>query len=244
VSGERLWWPGLAPGDGEAGDPLVIDSWLVSEGAGRAADLHEERFRRSCAAILPGLDGAELQRFLAAARSAFPAGGRWFPRLEAYPGCRLALWLRPAPPPATEARLWVPPEPDPRRRPEVKGPDLRLLAALRAEARSYGADDALLWAPDGTVLEAAHAALLWWRDGVLCAPDPRLPTLPSVTRSLLLGMAAERGVTVRRERIHLHDLDGLEVWAVNALHGVRKVVGWRRAWKRQEGLGLWGRSSR
>jgi branched-subunit amino acid aminotransferase/4-amino-4-deoxychorismate lyase len=244
VSGERLWWPGLAPDDDEAEDPLVIDSWLWSQGGARGVDLHEERFRRSCTAILPGLDGVELERFLAAARSALPATGRWFPRLEAYPGGRLALWLRPAPPPATEARLWVPAEPDRRRRPEMKGPDLGVLAALRAEARSHGADDALLWAADGTVLEAAHAALVWWRDGALCAPDPGLPTLPSITRSLLLGMAAERAVPVRRERIRLRDLDGLEVWAVNALHGIRRVVGWCGALEGQEGRGLWGRRSR
>jgi branched-subunit amino acid aminotransferase/4-amino-4-deoxychorismate lyase len=167
-----------------------------------------------------------VRRFLAAVEAALPPDGRWFPRVEAYAGARLALWLRPAPAPALETRLWVPPSADPRRQPQVKGPDLATLAALREQARCAGADDALLYGPDGTVLEAGHAAVLWWGGETLCMPGPELPTLPSVTRALVVELAKKRGVSIGHERLHLRDLGGLEVWTVNALHGIRRVVGW------------------
>jgi branched-subunit amino acid aminotransferase/4-amino-4-deoxychorismate lyase len=108
----------------------------------------------------------------------------------------------------------------------VKGPDLAILAVLREQARTAGADDALLFGPDGTVLEAAHSAVVWWRDDVLCAPAPELPVLPSVTRGLLVELARAGAVSVNRERLHRRDLGALEVWGLNALHGIRPVVGW------------------
>ncbi len=139
----------------------------------------------------------------------------------------LRLWLRPAPAPSATSVLWLPPEPDPRTLPRTKGPDLACLSALREKAAEAGADDALLYAPDGTVLETAHAALVWWRDGTLCLPCPELPVLPSVTVRLLAELAAENGTPVRHERARLSQLPGRRVWTANALHGVRPVIGWR-----------------
>jgi branched-subunit amino acid aminotransferase/4-amino-4-deoxychorismate lyase len=210
----------------ELKEPLVVDSWLLAQGRVRGLRLHEERFRRSCTEQGRGLQDRHVRRFLAAVRAALPRDGGWFPRVEAYAGARLAVSLRPAPAPMLEIHLWVPPWADPRRQPHVKGPDLATLAALREQARSAGADDALLHGPDGTVLEAAHSAVVWWRDDVLCVPAPELPVLPSVTRGLLLELARARGVPVNCERLPLRDLGTLEVWAVNALHGIRPVVGW------------------
>jgi branched-subunit amino acid aminotransferase/4-amino-4-deoxychorismate lyase len=227
-------WEWSASGDlgvaeHELEEPVVVDSWLLAAGRVRGLHLHEERFRRSCSEHVPGLRDRHLRRFLAAVEAALPPDGRWFPRVEAYAGARLALWLRPAPAPALETRLWVSPSADPRRHPRVKGPDLATLAALREQARTAGADDALLLGPDGTVLEAAHSAVVWWPDDILCVPAPELPVLPSVTRGLLVELALARSVPVNRERLHLRDLEGLEVWAVNALHGIRPVVGWTGA---------------
>lgn len=71
------------------------------------------------------------------------------------------VW-RPAPRLRTETTLWVPPTPDPRIHPLTKGPDLALLGTLRAEAQSYGADDALLYGEEGVVHEAANAALIFF----------------------------------------------------------------------------------
>jgi len=136
-------------------------------------------------------------------------------------------WVRPAPPESTEVRLWVHPEPDPRRQPRVKGPDLAVLAGLRGRARRHAADDAVLLAADGSVLEAAHSALLWWRGEVLCHPCPELPILPSVTARRVLARARAEGIPVLAERCSWSALLDAEVWAVNALHGVRPVTRWR-----------------
>jgi branched-subunit amino acid aminotransferase/4-amino-4-deoxychorismate lyase len=227
-------WEWSASGDLQvAGDelkePLVVDSWLLAAGRVRGLRVHEERFRASCSEQVRGLQDRHVRRFLAAVRAALPLDGRWFPRVEAYAGPRLAVWLRPAPVQGLEVRLWVPPSADPRRQPHLKGPDLAALAALREEARTAGADDALLHGPDGTVLEAAHSAVVWWRDDVLCVPAPELPVLPSVTRGLLVELARARAVPVNGERLHLGGLGAVEVWAVNALHGIRPVAGWTGA---------------
>lgn len=226
----RQWWTATTGWAADAaepyGEPAVIDSWLLSDGAVRGFRLHEDRFARSCAATVPGLDAACVRTFLGAVRTALPGTGRWFPRVEAYPGDppRLALWSRPAPEARAETVIHVPPRPDPRTAPAVKGPDLPALSELRVRAQARGADDALLYAADGSVVEAAHSALVWWRGDTLCLPAATLPVLPSVTCSLISAIAHERGVPVTRERARVPDLDGLEVWAVNALHGISPVV--------------------
>ena len=216
---------------------VVVDSFLVHDGRVRDLVVHQERFARSCDAVWPspGAHQPRMATWFAAAERAVPAKGRWFPRLEAHPGRReedepqLVLWVREAPPLTDEVRLWVPPEPDPRRMPRIKGPDLAALAALREYAHRRGADDAILLADDGTVLEAAHSALVWWRGEVLCHPHHELPILPSVTARHVLRLARARGIIVRPERCPWPRLLDAEVWTLNALHGPRPVVGWSHA---------------
>lgn len=212
----RLSWDpgvGLVPGPVPAGRLVRIDSWLVDDGRVRALAKHRTRF----------LAGRDDDGFFAAVTARLPRTGTWFPRVERYDDDTLAMWLRPAPPLATTTTLWVPPEPDPRRQPTVKGADLDALAALRATAVDAGADDAVLYAADGAVLETAHAALVWWRDGVLCLPEN--PTLPSVTVALLLEIAERNGVAVARQRCGVDELFCYPLWTVNALHGIRQVTG-------------------
>ena len=60
-----------------------------------------------------------------------------------------------------------------------------------------GADDALLVAPDGTVLEAPTANVFWREGGRLLTPALGLPILAGVTRAALLELAeheTEEGV--------------------------------------------------
>jgi|HubBroStandDraft_6_1064221.scaffolds.fasta_scaffold159263_2 branched-subunit amino acid aminotransferase/4-amino-4-deoxychorismate lyase len=207
--------------------PLVADSWLMVNGGVRALHMHEERFCHSCLRLLPKLDSTILASFLDQVRRALPRDGRWFPRMEAHSGedPKLALWLREAPKPGQQTRLWVSNEPDPRRAPQVKGPDLAALAALREKAFLAGADDALLTDADGTVLEAAHSTVVWWRGESLCLPDTK-EVLPSVTCGLIVEIAQRRGVTVIREQVSTAELRGLETWTLNALHGIRPVSAW------------------
>jgi branched-subunit amino acid aminotransferase/4-amino-4-deoxychorismate lyase len=218
----------LVGGHSPSGHPSVVDSWLIVDGRLRALELHEERFRRSCAQLLPSLSESTLSDFLLAVRSTLPYTGRWFPRVEAYADSdpELMLWLRPAPNQMSSIALWVPPHPDPRTSPYIKGPDLGVLAAFREQARAEGADDALLCTTDGRALETAHAALVWWREETLCLPALELPTLPSVTRTLLVELARRRGIEVIHEHCDVAELYTLETWTVNALHGIRRVSRW------------------
>jgi branched-subunit amino acid aminotransferase/4-amino-4-deoxychorismate lyase len=201
---------------------LVADSWLVDEGYARAVGAHWARFGSSCLAL--GVDRAELQGFRAAASAALPTEGRWFPRVE-LTADGLALRIRRAPPPGREARVIVGPAGDPRRHPRRKGPDLALLAGLRARAREHGADELLLCDAHGALLEGALSSLLWWEGDTLCTtPDEH--TLPGVTRTLLLAIARKRGVELRVRSPLPGDLAGRETWLTSALHGIRVVSAW------------------
>lgn len=228
-----LWgehdWTDAGDGDAapDADSALVVDSFLLDDGRVRDLDRHRERFASSCE-TLNLATGDRLERFLDASSALLPGEGRWFPRLEAHEGDPAALvcWIRPAPPLTDSVRLWIYPDRDPRTVARIKGPDLAVLAGLRAQAVERGADDAVLSNPGGLVLEAAHSALLWWRDGMLCCPARDMPVLPSVTARRLLDFAVAAGLNIGHERCRWTELTELEVWAVNALHGIRPVTAW------------------
>ena len=158
-----------------------------------------------------------------------PAQRCWFPRAEfalvdGIP--RFQLWLRPAPALGAAVRLWLAEGPDVRTCPRIKGPDLDWLAEQRAAAVAAGADEAVLLSLDGRLLEGSTTSIMWWSEGRLCAPGDEAGLLPGITRSLLLDVAAAGGVPVAFGRPRPAELSGLEVWAVNALHGIRPVLGW------------------
>jgi branched-subunit amino acid aminotransferase/4-amino-4-deoxychorismate lyase len=218
-----LRWTPAGLLEGAAGETLLAaDSWLVDGGSVRAHDAHWARFGDACR--IHGLEAGELARFRAAVTAAVPGAGRWFPRVELAEG-GLALRVRPAPPPAPEARVLVAAPGDPRRCPRRKGPDLALLLRLRERARAAGADELLLCDETGALREGALSSLLWWEDGTLCTtPDEH--TLPGITRALLLDVARRRGVAVRVRSPLPRELAGREVWLTSALHGIRVVSAW------------------
>ncbi|GAA3632932.1 hypothetical protein GCM10022223_59080 [Kineosporia mesophila] len=233
--GPLLWrGPGeFVPATRPAGPgPPVADSWLVDEGRCRGIDEHRARFVRSVSMMddhppsVPSLTSGWANRFMDDVLAVLPRSGRWFPRVDRT-GDELTLWIRPAPEPSSEVVLWGPGVPDPRTRPGVKGPDLPRLADLRRRAALAGAGEAVLVSPDGAVLEGALSTLLWWRGDVLCSPPRSDATLPGVTWRLLEGIAERRGVETRSENVPPVALEGLEVWSVSALHGIRAVTGWR-----------------
>jgi len=202
----------------------VIDSWLVEDGWARGLALHRARFTESCRARHDA-PLAVTEEFFDAALSALPRRGRWFPRVELQAGAGLRLRLRAAPARSAQVRLAVAVAPD-RRDPTIKGPDLELLEALRATAVRRGADELLLTSGSGAVLEGTVSSAMWWRDGILCMPPPDLPILPGVTRRLIVEIASDCETEVRFETCAPEALDGLEVWAANALHGIRFVSSW------------------
>ncbi|HEX6448013.1 MAG TPA: aminotransferase class IV [Trebonia sp.] len=226
-----LRWHGGSAGfrpTAEPGEIRVIDSWLVDGGRVLAFDAHQRRFGLACGA-LAGIGRERTREFLLAAMTRVPGEGRWFPRAELVDVAgdhRLQLRIRPAPPREQSVRLWISPSPDTRTNPAVKGPDLDWLATQRKAAVAAGADEAVLLSADGHVLEGSATSIMWWRGDMLCAPPEDGGLLPGTTRNLLLDAARAAGIPVAFETRTPAALAGLEVWAVNALHGVRPVTTW------------------
>lgn len=215
----------------------AADSLLVEDGQAFALELHRERFQRAVAASSHAggrLDSHEVDAFWHAAFAVIPAHGRWFPRLELQltaSGCRLALRLRPAPELTTSVALLTHEGPDPRQVPTVKGPDIPRLDAARHAAREHGADDIAFVTGEDHLIDGAANALVWWRGETLCAPPPdtddqTFARVASVTAASVLTLATALGLGTRSERATPAELEGCEVWALNALHGIRIVTHW------------------
>ncbi len=206
----------------------VADSWLVEEGAVRGLDVHRERFLtsipRSRARDL------ELDAFWAAAIASIPRHGAWFPRVELREQLgmpQLLFRLREAPVLQRSLVLTTHTGRDPRTAPTVKGPDLASMVRLRTEAQRRGADEAVLVTDDGHVVEGSTTSIVWWEGGTLAVVDRALARIPSTTERTVVALATALGVPVEERRVRPEELDGLEVWALNALHGIRIVTAWQ-----------------
>jgi len=177
----------------------VFETARVYDGRAFLLDAHVDRLARSAGQVrLPAPDAAECARLAALVVDA--AGARDLSLRFYWTGTTLA---------ATAAEI----------DPELEGRRARglTLAAVRwstgalaaAKSTSYaenmaaqdtaaerGADDALLVAHDGTVLEAPTANV-WWREGDrLLTPSLELPILAGVTRAVILELAPDAGYAV------------------------------------------------
>jgi D-alanine transaminase len=97
--------------------------------------------------------------------------------------------------------------PDPRwSRCDIKSTNLLGNVLTAQAAKEAGAAEALLYQPDGRILEGSRTSLFGVLDGRLrTAPlDPHI--LPGITRELLLGLARDLSLAVREEAIHRDDL--------------------------------------
>lgn len=205
----------------------AADSWLVTEGRALALHVHRERFLTSISRHR--YLQTDPAAFWDAALTLIPREGDWFPRVElqsrdGVPA--LILRLRPAPERSRSLAVTTWTGPDPRTMPRVKGPDLEAMARIRTSAKALGADDAVLLSPDGYVVETAVSALLWWRGEILCGPPAHLDRVASVTARTALTLATAIGIETWEEAVTPAELDGTELWALNALHGVRLVRDW------------------
>lgn len=210
----------------------------------RAFSRHLARFTAAVGAAVDerGADRAileELPAFLSGARRAIARAGEGFPRLELWdrgdgpePGAlgasadgwpragRFAFGLALRPLPALSDTVHLRSAPGVRlAQARRKGPNIARLASLGNE---LGAE-ALLLTGDGQVLEGGSTSLLWWDGDVLCrvAVDWRVP---SVVEALLTEAAGEQGRQTRAATASATELQSREVWAVNALHGLRVVA--------------------
>lgn len=192
----------------------------------RGFDLHLGRFAHSARAVADehGVALDTLESFLEAARAQIAVAGPGFPRLElrvAHPDSSRdpELHLTPRPLPEltdtielrTATALALP-------NPERKGPHITRYAALN---RELGAE-ALLCDAEGLAVEGATTSLMWWEGHTLCV-SAATGRVDSVTERLLLAAATEFDVPVARSRQAPAALAEREVWAVNALHGLRTV---------------------
>ena len=196
---------------------VAADSWFVTEGTALALALHRDRF-------LSAAPGAE--DFWDAAIAAIPREGDWFPRVEAHSPERYVFRLRSAPERTRSAVLATWSGADPRTQPTVKGPDLAAMLRIRTSVQADGADEAVILTDDGYVVEGAYSALLWWSGEILCGPPATFDRVDSVTARSVLGLARALGIDTHEEAVTPAELDGTELWALSALHGIRIVTSW------------------
>ncbi|MCW4384611.1 aminotransferase class IV [Salinibacterium sp. SYSU T00001] len=227
AEGILRWTPsGLAPAEAhESGDIAVADSWLVADGAALGLGMHRERFLRTASDLIP-----EAAEFWDAALAAIPREEFWFPRVEVRvtrEGRELLLRLRRAPRLQRSLTLATHRGEDPRTHPSVKGPSIDALAAVRTAAKAESAaDDVVILDPLGHIVEGASTAIAWWRGDILCLPAKELERVDSVTARALTAVATAAGTSISWETTTPSELDGLEIWALNALHGPRIVTRW------------------
>lgn len=205
----------------------AADSWLVSDGVTLALELHRARF--SAAVAARGFEDEDVGEFWNAVVKAIPRRGAWFPRVELVSrrgGSMLRFRHREAPDRRRSATLATLRGDDPRRLPRIKGPDLRALLDARVAVQARGVDDVVILSPEGFIVEAATSSIVWWVDDELCVVDHGLPRVSSVTERSAIALALALGVTVTEQRARPADLDGREVWALSALHGLRIVTRW------------------
>ncbi|MCS0499229.1 aminotransferase class IV [Protaetiibacter mangrovi] len=227
-----LWQGGeLVPRDDCDLAPAIVevaDSWLVEEGTVRGLELHRERFLTS----IPRSRARDLdlESFWSASIAGIPRHGAWFPRVELREQLgmpQLLFRLREAPALQRSLILTTHTGRDPRTQPTVKGPDLGAMVRLRTEAQRRGADEAVIVDDDGHIVEGSTTCLVWWDGGTLCVPDRTMPRIPSITERTVVALATALSIPIDEQRVRPEELDGREVWALNALHGIRIVTAWQ-----------------
>jgi 4-amino-4-deoxychorismate lyase len=175
----------------------VFETARVYDGRPFLLDRHLERFARSADRVgLPAPDARECERL---AQLVIGAGAQQDLALRLYWTGRTLVATATEIDPALEA---------------LRERGLRLVtvpwstgALASAKSTSYaeniaaqdgavaaGADDALLVASDGTVLEAPTANVFWREGDTLLTPSLDLPILAGVTRGLLLEMTGQETV--------------------------------------------------
>ncbi|HEV7740813.1 MAG TPA: aminotransferase class IV [Pseudolysinimonas sp.] len=205
----------------------VADSWLVADGTVRGLELHRMRFLTS----IPRARYLQVNpdAFWNAAIAAIPRAGMWFPRVELrlqLLAPQLLFRLREAPKLRRSVTLATHTSRDPRTAPRFKGPDLEAMTRLRTLAQKRGADEAVLLSAEGWIAEGSTTSLAWWRGDALCVPSNDIERVDGVTIRSVITLATALGVDVLYETVTPGELQGLEVWALNALHGIRIVTAW------------------
>jgi branched-subunit amino acid aminotransferase/4-amino-4-deoxychorismate lyase len=208
---------------------VVADSWLVTEGSTLAIGLHRARFLAGVPTEAASAGAQDAEAFFAASLALIPRDGDWFPRVELQrrgDGYLFVFHLRSAPELASSVAVASWAGADPRTTPAIKGPDLEALTRVATSVQSVGAREAIILTPEGYVVEGSRTGLLWWRGDILCGPPAEFARVASVSVRSILTLAAALGVETYEEAVTPAELDGTELWAANALHGIRIVTNW------------------
>ncbi|CAN5748027.1 aminotransferase class IV [soil metagenome] len=190
--------------------PGLIETVRVRNGVAPLWYLHLRRLASSCKALGVPLPG-ELPT---------PEGGPdRVHRLEAGPrGLRVSERRVEGEAPVSLVIAAVPHRPYPH-----KTTDRAQFERALEEARSAGADDAVLLAPGGQVAECAIWGIFWWDGDRLCAPPLSLGILPGVGRARLEELTG--GIVERRAGPE--ELVGRSLLVANAVRGVVPVASFR-----------------
>jgi branched-subunit amino acid aminotransferase/4-amino-4-deoxychorismate lyase len=221
----RFRWNGseLVDISGAPEIPLyVADSYLLSNGSVVAYQKHLERF--SASALSQGLV-RPIDDFLTAVTAKLPREGEYFPRVDLTERGELELRLRPAPSLTQTLTLATAPH-DPRVEPSIKGPDIPALNELRAQAQSQGADDAVILDAKGQIVDGSTTCLMWFVDGELHVPPAEAIRVESVTVAVITEIARSQSIPVNYTWATPSQLSGTQLYALNALHGIKAVTSW------------------
>jgi len=204
----------------------LLETVRVRQGLAPLWSLHEERVRRSAAAL-----GYSLPESIAA-----PSGGAdRICRIEFLSRARTRVTERQVESPAG---LRLRTAAVPHRGYRHKTSDREWLDAARLDATMHGADDVLFLGVDGSVAESSIWSVFWWEGGRLAAPSLETGILPGVARARLAELvggiveAALPGhlLTVRggflanaaRGVVPISELDGLQVVPDPATAGLQE----------------------
>ena len=221
----RFRWNGseLVDISGAPEIPLyVADSYLLSDGNVVAYQKHLERFTAS--AVFQGLV-RPIEDFLAAVTATLPREGQFFPRVDLTERGELELRLRPTPD-LHETITLATAASDPRIEPRIKGPDIPALNELRSVAQAQGADDAVIVDAHGRIVDGSTTCLMWFADGAFHLPPEEAVRVESVTVAVMTEIAHSQGIPVLKTWATPSQLSGTQLYALNALHGIRAVTSW------------------
>jgi branched-subunit amino acid aminotransferase/4-amino-4-deoxychorismate lyase len=211
--GERLLAAEDPLRDGDS--PDLADSFLFRSGRIRARDEHRNRFFHDLHQINPTLAN-QLDAFYHACAQELSDEYEAFPRFDLVNN---SLWLRVRPAPDRSLTVEARSVPQSFENAQRKGPNIAAYSAINREHQC----EVIRLTPQGLVLEGVTSSLLWWHDDQLCFA-PTHDRVTSTTETFLIRTAHARGIHTGSESITPTDLSGREVWAVNALHGIRLVT--------------------
>lgn len=195
--------------------PELADSFLYRDGYVRARNHHLNRFRNDL--MHHDMRLAErLDAFVAACAAELTHEHEAFPRFDVVSG---ELWLRVRPAPEHSSSVTAVTVPNVFHNASRKGPNIAEYAALNAAHQA----EVIRLDAEGFVLEGVTSALLLWQGNELFAAveDDRVT---STTEQFVRETASRQGIRINTARVRPQDLERLEVWAVNALHGIRRVT--------------------